>query len=273
MSYVPCLNTSTIRPATLMEKIDAAGRAGFRAIEPWNADVDDHLAAGGTMDEILERLKRYDLTVPSVIAIMGFIGNDAPGREERLTEACRRMQQAKELGSPFIVASPPMERTDLARCADDYHELLSLGREVGVRPAMEFLGFVEHVNSIQTAREIMERTGDPTATIVIDWFHMVRGDGRDTILEDLAALRAEQIAIVHLDDVPYSKPFDLMTDGDRVYPGDGDIPLDALFDILDQIGYAGPVSLELFSEALWAADPFEVVETGYAKSRPWLKRA
>lgn len=270
MPYLPCLNTSTIRPAPLLQKIEAAAAAGFRAIEPWNADVDAHLAAGGSMQEIHEVLRRHGLSVPSVIAIMGFVGNEAPGREERRAEARRRMQQARDLGSPFIVASPPPGRADLVRCGEDYAELLALGREIGVRPAMEFLGFVEHVNSIATAREIMERSGDPTATIVIDWFHMVRGDGRDTIFEDLRALRADQIAIVHLDDVPYQKPFSEMTDGDRVYPGDGDIPLDELFAALAETGYSGPVSLELFSEALWAADPFEVARTGYDRSRRWL---
>jgi 2-keto-myo-inositol isomerase len=271
MSYIPCLNTSTIRPAGLVDKIEAAAAAGFRAIEPWNDDVDAYLATGGTMEELTDRLRSHGLIIPSMIAIMGFVGNDAPGREARLTEAGRRMQQAKDLGSPFIVASPPMERADLAQCGRDYAELLSLGRGIGIRPAMEFLGFVEHVNSIATAREIMEHSGDPTATIVIDWFHMVRGDGRETIFEDLRALTAEQIAIVHLDDVPYNKPFPEMTDGDRVYPGDGDIPLDQLFAVLEEIGYQGPVSLELFSEALWASEPYEVVRTGYAKSKRWFE--
>ena len=270
MPYLPCLNTSTLRPASLFDKIDAAAQAGFKAIEPWNQEIDEFIAGGGTFQQVKERIDGHGLKVVSCIAIMGFVGNDEPGREERLGEARRRMEQARDLGAPFIVASPPLERTDLARCGEDYRELLELGREVGIRPAMEFLGFVEHVNSIATAREIMDRSGDPTATIVIDWFHMVRGDGRNTILEDLAALRGEQIAIVHLDDVPYSKPFSEMTDGDRVYPGDGDIPLQALFDTLAGTGYDGPVSLELFSEELWAEDPYQVARTGFEKSARWF---
>jgi len=270
LPYLPCLNTSTIRPASLVTKIEAAAAAGFRAIEPWNDDVDAHLATGGSIEEIQALLHRHALTVPSMIAIMGFIGNEEPGRDERLAEARRRMVQARTLGSPFIVASPPLGMADLVRCGSDYAELLELGREVGVRPAMEFLGFVDQVNSIRVALEIMERSGDQTATIVIDWFHMVRGDGRETMFQDLRALRAEQIAIVHLDDVPYQEPFSAMTDGDRVYPGDGDIPVDALFAVLQEIGYAGPVSLELFNEDYWREDPFAVTHTGYQKSARWF---
>lgn len=271
MPYLPCLNTSTIRPASLMDKIDAAAAAGFRAVELWNEDVFAYLEGGGSLREVQDRLAGHGLVVPSMIAIMGFVGNEEAGRLERVGEARRRMEQARGLGAPFIVASPPLGRTDLARCGQDYAELLTMGREIGIRPAMEFLGFVEHVNSIGTAREIMERSGDPSATIVIDWFHMVRGDGRDTIFEDLRALRGEQIAIVHLDDVPYQKPFGEMTDGDRVYPGDGDIPIAQLFETLGETGYQGPVSLELFNEALWAEDPYRVAKTGFEKSARWFQ--
>lgn len=274
MSYLPCLNTSTLRPASVPDKIDAAAAAGFRAVELWNSEVTEYIESGaGTLQDVKARLAGHGLTVPSMIAIMGFVGNEEPGRAERVGEARRRMEQARDLGAPFIVASPPMGRADLGRCGDDYAELLTLGREIGIRPAMEFLGFVEHVNSIPVAREIMERTGDPTATLVIDWFHMVRGDGRDTMFADLRALAPEQIAIVHLDDVPYAMPFSQMTDGDRVYPGDGDIPIDDLFAVLVEIGYQGPVSLELFSEALWAQDPYQVAKTGFEKSKKWFSSA
>jgi 2-keto-myo-inositol isomerase len=272
MRYLPCLNTSTIRPASVPDKIDAATRAGFRGIELWNEDVSAYVAGGGSLQEVSRRLSDCGLQVPSTIAIMGFIGNEEPGRDERLAEARRRMEQARELGSPFIVASPPMGRADLGRCADDYAQLLMLGREIGVRPAMEFLGFVEQVNNLRSAREIVRRAGDTQGTVVLDWFHMVRGDGRETMLEDLRTMPAAEIAILHLDDVPYRKPFGEMGDGDRVYPGDGDIPIDDLFTALEETGYRGPVSLELFNEALWQQDPYEVARTGYEKSRPWFER-
>jgi 2-keto-myo-inositol isomerase len=268
---LPCLNTSTIRPASLPDKIAAAAAAGFQAVELWNEDVFAFLDAGASLADVRRLLTDNGLVVPSMIAIMGFVGNADPGRPERLGEARRRMEQARDLGAPFIVASPPLERTDLGRCAEDYAELLALGREMGIRAAMEFLGFVDHVNSIAAAREIMTRSGDPTATIVLDWFHMVRGDGRETMAADLRALRAEQIAIVHLDDVPYTRPFPEMTDGDRVYPGDGDIPLADLFALLAETGYDGPLSLELFNEELWAQDPFEVARIGFEKSRRWFR--
>src|SRR5205823_5514193 len=208
------------------DKIRLAGEAGFRQIEPWNDDVTAFVQGGGTMETIRRALQDAGLTVASVIAVMGWIGCADAEREERRAEAIRRMEQAKALGSPFIVASPPRGPVYLERAGRDYRELIEIGRRVGVRPMMEFLGFVEHVNNINTAWEIVERAGDPSGTIVIDFFHMVRGE-RST-LEDLRALPVERIGIVHLDDVPYSKPFAEMSDADRVYPGDGSVALDEM---------------------------------------------
>jgi sugar phosphate isomerase/epimerase len=271
MPYVPCLNTSTIRPASLVDKIQAAARAGFRAIEPWNDDVDAYLKGGGTMESLKALLREHGLSVPSVIAVMGWIGCSDAERDTRRAEAIRRIEQAAALGAPHIVASPPGGTVDLDRAARDYRELLQLGKERGIRPSMEFLGFVQQINNINAAWEIVQRAGDPDGTIVIDWFHMVRGQA--STLDDLRRIPAEKISIVHLDDVPYHKPFSEMTDADRVYPGDGNIPLDEMFGVLQEIGYNGAVSLELFNAQYWAQDPYEVVRTGFEKSKRWLAAA
>jgi sugar phosphate isomerase/epimerase len=207
--------------------------------------------------------------VPSVIAVMGWIGCPDAERDERREEATTRMRQARDIGAASIVASPPMGPVEVSRAARDYRELIQLGREIGIPPAMEFLGFVEQINSIPAAWEIVETAGEPDGSIVIDWFHMVRGQG--STLDDLRGIPAAKISIVHLDDVPYRKPFGEMTDGDRVYPGEGDIPLREMSDVLGEIGYRGAMSLELFSEALWERDPFEVARVGFEKSRPFFE--
>ena len=37
-----CLNASTIRPASFIEKIDIANKAGYDAIEPWIDDLEKY---------------------------------------------------------------------------------------------------------------------------------------------------------------------------------------------------------------------------------------
>src|SRR5207249_2259273 len=101
-TLTPCLNASTIRPAPLLTKIDAAAAAGFRAIELWNDDVTAFVDGGGSLAQVQERLASRRLVVPSVIAVMGWIGCAPSEREAQRQEAVRRMEQAKALGSPFI---------------------------------------------------------------------------------------------------------------------------------------------------------------------------
>ena len=47
-----CLNTSTIKPQTLMDKIKSAGNAGYDGIELWLNDVWEFVARGGEVSDI-----------------------------------------------------------------------------------------------------------------------------------------------------------------------------------------------------------------------------
>src|SRR5438445_4703599 len=194
MPFLPCLNTSTIRPAPLVDKINAAAQAGFRAIEPWNDDVDTYLKQGGTWEALKGLLRERGLTVPSVIAIMGWIGCLDAERDARRAEAIRRMEQAVALGAPHIVASPPGGSVDLDRAARDYREILQLGKERGIRPSMEFLGFVEQISNINAAGEDVQRAGHLDGTLVVDWFDMARREHYAT--HDLRLMAAEKTAVV-----------------------------------------------------------------------------
>jgi 2-keto-myo-inositol isomerase len=135
---------------------------------------------------------------------------------------------------------------------------------MGVKPAMEYLGFAQQVNSIAAARAIMQNSQHPQATIVLDPFHDFRGGAG---CEEIARLTAAQVAVCHFDDAPASPPADQQRDPDRVMPGEGIIDLPRFCQLLHQIGYTGFVSLELFREDLWQQDPLEVARTGLEKMR------
>ena len=59
-----------------------------------------------------------------------------------------------------------------------------------------------------------------------------------------------------------------MTDGDRVYPGDGVAPLADILRTLREIGFDGYLSIELFNPTYWKQDPLEVgARSGLQKLR------
>jgi sugar phosphate isomerase/epimerase len=262
--FLYCLNTSTIRPTPLLEKIAIAGKAGYHAIEPWNDEITDYLSQGGTIAELKRALTDAGLNVKSVIALHGWITAKGADRERVLADCRRRMEQAVMLESPYIVASPPREVVDLELATDRFGELMAIGSELGVIPSMEFLGFVDGINNVASAWAIASGTGDPRATIVADVFHMMRGGGS---VDDLLLLPGDRMACFHINDLP-SLPDPLtQKDEDRVMVGDGIADLPRVIANLRAIHYSGPLSLELFNRELWAQDPFAVVERGLARIR------
>ena len=146
------------------------------------------------------------------------------------------MAQAAAVGSTYSVASPPRGIADLQLGGQNYRELLELGREFGVKPAMEFLGFVEHINQVKHAWEVMEVADHPDSTIVLDPFHIFRGGGET---DDMRGIPADKIAVFHFNDAPASPPRAEQTDADRVYPGDGILDLKEMIAILKEAGLSG----------------------------------
>jgi sugar phosphate isomerase/epimerase len=268
MPFVYCLNTSTIKPTPLLEKIRIAGRAGYAAIEPWNDEVDDYLARGGTMAELKSSLSDAGLRVVSMIALGGWITSAGDEYARVLDECRRRMDQAAALGSPYIVASPPDEVVDLGHAATRYAELLRIGREAGVKPSMEFLGFVAGIKDVASAKTIAEGADDPDASVVADVFHMIRGGGS---VDDLLLLKGMTLANFHVNDVPAEPEPLTQTDADRVMVGEGIADLPRVFANLRAIGYEGPLSLELFNPTLWEADPLDVARRGLDRVRSFAE--
>ncbi len=266
--FVYCLNTSTIRPTPLLKKIKLAGRAGFTAIEPWNDEITAYISDGGSIAELKSALDDNGLKVVSVIALHSWITTEGDAYQAVLDDCCRRMEQAAALASPYIVASPPQEVVDLNHAAKRYAELLEIGREVGIKPSMEFLGFVDGIKNVQSALTIAERANHPNATVVADVFHMIRGGGT---VDDLLLLKGSQLACFHINDVPAQPDPLTQCDGDRVLPGEGIADLPRVIANLRKIGYSGPLSLELFNEKLWESDPADVIQRGLDRVRQYVE--
>lgn len=265
-----CLNSSTIRPTGLLEKIRIAGQVGYGAIELWHEDVDQFLAGGGTLSDVRHALDDAQLIVPTTIYMAGWCGSAGAEHAAALQEARRKLEQAAELRATYTIACPALGQVDLKLAGEQYAELLTIGREYGVKPAMEYLGFVEQLCTVGTALEVMRNSGDDTATIIIDPFHNFRGGGS---FDDLLQLTGSQVAISHFNDAPAEPPRLEQHDHSRVLPGEGHLDLNRWLQNLQQIGYSGWLSLELFNEQLWSQDPLDVARRGLQSMKAAVERA
>jgi sugar phosphate isomerase/epimerase len=262
--FTYCLNTSTIRPTPLLDKVRIAGAAGYSAIEPWNDEVTEYLGSGGTLVDLRKALADAGLRVVSMIALHGWVTAEGDEYKKVLDDCRRRMDQAAALGSPYIVASPPMEVVPIEKAAARFGELMRLGRAAGVEPTMEFLGFVAGIHTLADALAIATGCGEAGGTVVADVFHLIRGGGA---VDDLLNLTGSRLANFHINDVPATPEPLTQTDADRVMVGEGIADLRRVIANLRAIGYRGPLSLELFNRDLWAKDPAEVVSTGLDRVR------
>ena len=266
-----CLNTSTIRPASLIDKIGIAADAGFEAVELWNDEVSQFEIEGGSLAELKQRLGDAGLRTPSMIALFEWMQSAGTARNAAFTEALRRMKQAAAIGATRIVASPvPDEQhVDIGEAAARYRELLEMGTEIGVTPAMEFLGFQKNIYQLEQAVAIARQSDHPDACIVLDPFHLYRGGsgfGGIRLLKDV------KIAICHFNDAPSAPTQFEQSDSDRVYPGDGILPLAQMLQDLRSIGYHGYLSVELFNQSYWQQNPNDIARVAREKTLSLLAR-
>ena len=86
----------------------------------------------------------------------------------------------------------------------------------------------------------------------------------------MRGIPGEKIAVFHFNDAPAQPARAEQTDADRVYPGDGILDLGQMISILEDAGYAGVISLELFNPNYWEQDPAKVARIGLEKMKAAL---
>ena len=263
-----CLNTSTIKHVPLLEKIRLVGEAGYEGIELWLNDVWEYVARGGEVGNVLKALDNHGLFVPSVIAMRQWGDFDGWEHQLVLDEAKRRFALGARLGAPFIVATPPLEKIEVDHLPSRYHELLEIGREEGIKPTFEYISFFKSVNTLGKAWEIVQETNDADATLILDAFHNWNSF---STLEELRESPVSKISHYHIDDADPTIPAGEQKDPDRVMPGDGQIDLNSEIKVLQEIGYQGTVSLELFNQYWWEQKPEETLKIGLERMRRLLE--
>ena len=258
------LNTSTIRPAGPREKIEITAKAGYDGIEMWVSDIDQYVKDGGTVADLRKLLDDLGLDRPSMIYLNGFYVADSEGWKKALDECKRRLEMAAQLGVRRIVASPPGDVVDRQLAIERYGQLLEVSVGYNVPASVEFLGFVKGINTLEEAWAICAGPGNPAATLTPDIWHLFRGGSK---LATLDLIPADHISCFHWNDAPENIPREKQTDADRVYPGDGIMPLAKIADQLRAKDWSGCLTLELFNPSYWKEDPLDVAKTGLAKMK------
>jgi len=267
-----CLNTSTIRgqQLSLEQIVDLAAAAGYQCIEPWIREIEAYRDAGKSLPDLRKRIADHGLTVASSIGFAHWLVDDDQERRRGLEQLKRDMELIRSLGGRLIAAPPvgmqqaDAPRVDLRIAAERYCAALEVGREMDVIPQLEVWGFSRNLSRLSETAFVAVESNHPDACILPDVYHLYKGGSG---FQGLGMLSGNVIHCFHVNDYPADPPRTEINDSKRVYPGDGIAPWKEIVGALNQIGFSGVVSLELFNEALWKQDPALVLKTGLEKMK------
>lgn len=253
---------ATTMTSNLETDVEITSRAGFKGLEVWTAKMDTYLAAH-TVDDLRYLFERNGV-VPlafNSIEFIGFRGNEYPQVQMR----CRELSKlAKYIGCPTIavVPSPTPDRSmPWSEVVEEYvtvlRDLGAIAAEYNIRLAFEFLGFGWcSVRTPRGAWEIVQKTNLNNVGMIIDTAHFYSGGAQ---LKELEQLDGNRIFAFHINDLE-DTPREAITDGTRLFPGYGVVPLQKICAIMRSVGYDGHCSIEIFRPEYWQRDPQSVAD-------------
>ncbi|QHT62973.1 sugar phosphate isomerase/epimerase [Paenibacillus lycopersici] len=264
------LNASTLFPFKLnvLEQVRIAAEAGYNGIELWVSEIEQYLQQGGSTGELRASLEQSGVVLANAIAFFKWSDRDEAVREAGFAQAEREMRMLAEIGCVAVAAPPFGDVADvpLAEMAQHYARLSELGKRIGIDVYLEFWGRASNLSRIDQALVVKRESGVAGAKLLLDPFHMYTGGSS---LEDLKQVDGGSIGIFHVNDYPAEPAQAVITDADRVFPGEGVAPTSAIAQQLYDSGYRGFLSLELFIADFGGMTAEEVAAKGLAD----LKRA
>jgi 4-hydroxyphenylpyruvate dioxygenase len=246
---------------TLREKIDAIAAAGFHGIELFETDLILH---NGPVKEIRNLIADKGLKIVTYQPFRDFEGMPEPYRVRTFDRAERKFDLMADLDCDLLMVCSnvsPLALGGINRAADDFAELGERAASRGFRVAYEALGWGRHVFDYRDSWEIVRRADHLAIGLTLDTFHIF---SRRTDLNSILSIPGERIFLVQVADAPNLSMDHLSWSRHyRCFPGQGELPLSSFMNCLQQTGYDGPLSLEIFNDQFRSSSVIATARDGY----------
>lgn len=265
-----CISQACTLPVAFADDLAAFAANGCPAAEVWLTKLEQHLA-DVSVESTARFLAEQEITLAAAAYQGGLLLSQGEQRKAHFDHFKRRLDLCQRFGVPTLLVAadfaPKPDAQSIGRALVSLTEAARWAAGFGVRLGLEFRGADAFVNNLDTALTLVERCGEPNVGVCLDVFHYYKGPSKP---EDLERFTKSNLAHVQVCDVA-GVPRELMSDADRVLPGEGDFHLDPLLARLRVIGYDGYVSLELNNPVLWQLPPGQVADAGVKSLRRLLK--
>ncbi len=267
----PCISEATTLSTPFADDVRGYADGGCHAMEVWLTKLETHLETKSVADT-RRLLDERQMTLAAAAYQGGLLLSQGDQRKAHFDHFKRRLDLCQSFGIPtLLVVADFVDRiseTDLRRAVVSLTEAARWAAGFDVRLALEFRGSAAFCTSLDTALSLVAACGEPNVGVCLDVFHYYTGPSK---FDDLALLTKENLAFVQVCDLA-GVPRELATDGDRIFPGEGDFNLEPIIRHLRSIGYDGWVSLELLNPTLWQGKVAQVAELGLGAVQRLLAR-
>jgi 4-hydroxyphenylpyruvate dioxygenase len=245
---------------SLDEKLEAIAQAGFWGVEIFEADL---LAHRGTPREVAARLRSLGLTCTCYQPFRDFEGMPEPLRARTFDRMERKFDVMQELGAKSLLVCSnvsPASSPDRARIVADFQELGDRAARRGITVGYEALAWGRHVNDHRDVWSIVRDVDHPSIGIILDSFHSFARRVPIASLREIDPLKIVLVQLadapqLHMDELSWSRHF-------RTMPFQGDFPIAEYVGTLQDIGYRGVYSLEIFNDRFRASPAASIALDG-----------
>lgn len=271
MNQATCLEKSSLE-----RDLELCETFGYDFIEPRTMDGIPNYLKTHTIEDLAKYFQTHKVK-PLAFNTLCFFNNRTEADYQSVLQELKQMcAWGEAIGCQTIITVPTVDLKKVT--VEEIHtsavaalkEMGEIAAKHGMRISLEFLGHpAASINTFAEAWSIIQDVHRENVGITLDCFHF---HGMGSRLEDLAKADGRKIFIVHLNDTE-NFPIGSLLDEDRVWPGDGCIDLDGIFQTLKRIGWQGEVvSLELFRPEYYQLDPIVAYRRGKEKSLKVLAR-
>jgi 2-keto-myo-inositol isomerase len=263
------INAVSTTHSGLVECLDAYSAAGFKKVEFPMWLVKDYMKEGHTIEDVKALLDDRGMQ-----CIGGWECHVACFWEEDKEEVFALLRTNAELisalgGTGMVCGTDgPKEGQEfddvLQPIVDGFSDAADMIADTGVTLYLEF-NWSPIVKSLRTGAEVARRTGKDNVRVVFDPAHYHCTPSK---FSQLTPENVAMIGHVHVNNMA-DKPGELCDcNGDRVLPAEGCLDLPAIFGKLEECGYKGDFSIEMFTQSLYDMPASEAAAIMYQSLLP-----
>lgn len=236
---------------------------GFDAIE-----IKYNVIKDCDMNALKRQLEKKHVKVGALGAVSLPVYEDYDKKLQMKKKLEHMCQVAATIECENIVVIPPYRELECIPENEDkeimslLENYLKIAEEYGRKLAFEVMGFHNSaVNTFQRGLMFIRALASENIGLILDFYHFFGGNMDK---DELRKAKASEIFIVHVNDGKKNKNGKYLDD-DRLWPGDGEFEIVDLMQILKEMNYSGPISLETYQQEGWKFDIEECYKNGILK--------